>query len=66
MASGPDPEALAQRPETVVIFGLLVGLQLEQGLLATGGGFIECYAGFNIVQMVISPYLTSTLVSVML
>ena len=55
-----------QRLGTVGIFGILHGLQPEQGLLATRGGFVECLAGFDIVQMGTSPYLTSTLVSVML
>ena len=34
--------------------------------MATRGGFIECLAGFDIVQTSTSPYLTSTLVSVTL
>ena len=55
-----------QRPETVGIFGLLHGLQPEQGLLAIRGGFVECLVGFAIMQTGISPYLTSTLVSIML
>ena len=66
MASGPDLEALTQRLGTVGIFGVLCGLQPEQALLATRGGFVECLVGFDIVQMGTSPYLTSTLVSVML
>ena len=52
-----------QRPGTVGILGVLHELQPEQGLLATRGGFIECLAGFNIVQIGTSPYPTFTLVS---
>ena len=65
MASGLDPEAPMQRLGAVRIFGLLCGLQAEQSLLATTRGFVECLAGFNIVQMGTSPYLNSTLLSVM-
>ena len=48
------------------IFSILHGLRPKQGLLVTIGGFVECLVGFDIVQMGISPYLTSTLVSVKL
>ena len=34
--------------------------------MATRGEFVECLAGFDIVQMGTSPYLTSSLVSIML
>ena len=66
MASGPDPEAPMQRLRTVGIFCVQYGLQPEQGLLATRGGFVECLAGFDIIQTGTSPFLTSTLVSVIL
>ena len=66
VASGLDPEAPMQRPGTVGIFGLLCGLRPERGLLATRGGFVECLADFDIVQIDTLPYLTSTLVSVIL
>ena len=39
-----------QRLGTVGILGILRGLQPERGLLATRGGFIECLAGFDIIQ----------------
>ena len=55
-----------QRFGTVVILGLLHGLCPERGLLATRGGFVECLVGFDIIQISTSPYLTSTLVSVIL
>ena len=48
------------------IFGILCGLWPQRGLLATRGGFVEYLAGFNIIQIGTSPYLTSTLVSIML
>ena len=66
MASGPDSEAPTQRLGPVGIFSVLRGLQPDQGMLDTRGGFIECSAGFYIIQMGTSPYLTSTLVSVIL
>ena len=34
--------------------------------MPTRGGFVECLAGFDIIQAGTSPYLTSTLISVIL
>ena len=49
VANGLDPEALMQRQETVGMYSILRGLQLERGLLATRGGFVECLVDFEIV-----------------
>ena len=43
-----------------------MGYKPDRSLLATGGGFVKCLAGFVIIQMGTLPYLTSTLVFVIL
>ena len=55
-----------QRTRTMGMLGILCGLKAEKGLLATREGFLKCLVGFDIIQKGISPYLTSTLVSVTL
>ena len=66
MANGPDPEAPMQKLGTVEKFVILSGLRPEQGLLAIIKGFVESLVGFDIVEMGTLPYLTSTLLSIML